>query len=93
MLSDHERDRLQQIQNEFVAEDPEFVRVLEAGAEHLPSRSAATSGRPYTVFMWVSAVLSFLLLVSGAVGGAALLAAVSASLALTRWAEADSPPA
>ena len=93
MLSDHERDRLQQIQDEFDAEDPEFVRVLEAGAQRLPTRSAAISGRPYTVLMWVSAVLSFLLFASGAVGAAALLAAVSASLALTRWAEADSPPA
>lgn len=92
MLSDHERDRLQEIEDAFVAEDPDFVRVLDSGVRRLPTRSTAKSARPYTVLMWVNAALSLLLLASGAVGGALLLAGIAASLALTRWAQGDSTP-
>ncbi|MGH3917899.1 MAG: DUF3040 domain-containing protein [Pseudonocardiaceae bacterium] len=87
MLSDHERATLHEIQRQFLAEDPEFVQTFDARTQRLPRASRQPIDkhrRTYTVLMWITTMLSVLLLIAGSVGGALLLAAVAVALSLAR---------
>ena len=86
MLSDRERARLDEIQDQLLAEDPGFVGVFEAQARRpqrsFPGKAVLRCARQ--VLPWCTAVLAVVLLMAGSVGGAALLAMVGVALWMSR---------
>ena len=87
MLSDRERARLAEIQDQLLAEDPKFVQAFEA-----PVRGPRTSapdrpaGRRWArqVLLWSMFVLALLLLMTGSGGGAAVLVMIGVALSMAR---------
>ena len=74
MLSDHERKTLQELERQFMADDPEFPRAFDARAQRLDRKHLG--GTATTAI--VAAVLLFaLMLVAGSLGGALMLATVT----------------
>ena len=87
MLSDRERARLAEIQDQLLAEDPKLVRAFEAPARGprtgAPDRAA---GRRWArqVLLWSMFVLALLLLMTGSGGGAAVLVMIGVALSMAR---------
>jgi hypothetical protein len=81
VLSDHERKTLREVEQQLMAEDPEFTRSFEAGQAGLsrhPRRLAVRIG------VVVGALLAALMLVTGSLVGA-LVFAVAAGLIWVAW--------
>lgn len=81
MLSDHERKTLREVEQQLMAEDPEFARSFEARQARLsrhPRRLAVRIG------VVVGALLAALMLVTGSLVGA-LVFAVTAGLIWVAW--------
>lgn len=94
VLSDHERATLSEIQCQFLAEDPRYVRSFETPRTAAPPRTP--HGRPepideyrlaYTVLMWIATTLSALWLIAGSLGGAFLIGLVAVTFFLVRRRE------
>ncbi len=88
MLSDHERETLQEIQRQLLVEDPGFARSFEVAEQRSPHDRRR---RACTVSAVVALVLSLLMLVAGLLGTALVLAAGAALLAVARhlWDESE----
>ena len=86
MLSDRERARLDEIQDQLLAEDPGLVRAFEAPVwwPRGSSPDKAVLRRARQVLAWCTVVLALLLLMAGSVGGAALLAMLGVALWMAR---------
>jgi hypothetical protein len=85
MLSDRERANWEQIQDQFLTEDPGFVQAFNAPADLPPNtrrRPAAVQVR--RILLWCTGVLGVLLLLAGAVGGALLLAMLLVAMLMER---------
>lgn len=88
MLSDRERQTLDEVQRRLAAEDPHFAASFtEAG----PGASSFSVQWPYTLPSWayptamvVAATLGVLMLVVGAPGSALVLAALATGISLLR---------
>lgn len=87
MLSDHERETLQEIQRQFLVEDPGFARSFEAAEQRSPH---GRHRRACAVAVVLAMVCSLLMLVAGLPGTALLLAAGAALIAVPRHRWDDS---
>ena len=85
MLSDRERARLDEIEDQLLTEDPRFVRAFEASVSprsSLPGDAVLRRGRH--ALPWFTVAVALVLLMAGSVGGAALLAMISVALWMAR---------
>ena len=86
MLSDHERARLDEIQDQLLAEDPRFVQAFEASVSrprsNFPGHAVLRRGRQ--ALPWFTVAVALVLLMAGSVGGAALLAMLGVALWIAR---------
>jgi hypothetical protein len=86
VLSDHERARLDEIQDQLLAEDPRFVQVFEASVSrprsNFPGDAVLRRGRQ--AMPWFTVAVALVLLMAGSVGGAALLAMLGVALWIAR---------
>lgn len=82
MLSDHERETLQELERQFVAHDPEFPRSFDVRAQRLGRKRLGMSA---TIAIMVVMVLCPLMLAVGSPGGALGFAAVTAMVWLAWW--------
>ncbi|MDQ2791897.1 MAG: DUF3040 domain-containing protein [Actinomycetota bacterium] len=80
MLSDRDREALDEIQHQLLVEDPNFGRSFEVGAHRLARQRWYRRRRAYTIAMVVLAMLSVLMLVLGSPTNALVLAAMAALL-------------
>lgn len=87
MLSDRERETLQEIQRRLQVEDPDFARSFEPTEHRSPHDRHR---RACTVSVVLALVLSLLMLVAGLPGSALLLAAGAALIAVARHLWDDS---
>lgn len=87
MLSDHEREALQEIQRQLLVEDPDFARSFEMAGQRSPH---SRHRRACTVSVVLALVLSLLMLIAGLPGTALLLAAGAALIAVARHRWDDS---
>lgn len=87
MLSDHERETLQEIQRQLLVEDPDFARSFEVAGQRSPHRCHR---RACTAGVVLALVLSVLMLVAGLSGSALVLAAGAALIAVARHRWDDS---
>ena len=88
MLSDREREVLNEIQRQFLLEDPGLAKSLAAGQQ---PRSATQLRFAYTVTIVVAIALGGLVLLAGSVLGALVFAAVAVGVALARHCQVDTP--
>ena len=86
MLSDREREVLNEIQRQFLLEDPGLARSLAAGQQ---PRSTSQLRLAYSVTIVVALALGGLVLLAGSVLGALVFAAVAGGVALVRRCQAD----
>ena len=86
MLSDRERARLDEIQDQLLAEDPRFVRAFDASASppqsSVPGDAVLRRGRQ--ALPWFTVAVALVLLMAGSVGGAASLALLGVALVMAR---------
>jgi hypothetical protein len=86
VLSDRERARLDEIEDQLLTEDPRFVRAFEASVSpprsSLPGDAVLRRGRQ--ALPWFTVAVALVLLMAGSVGGAALLAMISVALWMAR---------
>ena len=82
MLSDRERARLDEIQDQLLAEDPRFVQAFETSVSRPRSSfpGEALLRRGHRALPWFTVAMALVLLMAGSVGGAALLAMLGAAL-------------
>ena len=86
MLNDGERARLDEIQDQLLADDPRFVRAFEVSVSRSRSRSrssfpgGAVLRRGRQALPWLTVTVAVVLLMAGSVGGAALLAMLGVAL-------------
>jgi hypothetical protein len=82
VLSDRERATWDEIQGQFLAEDPTFVRTFDAPVQLPPSSppQPIAERRAHRILVWCAAVTGVLLLLAGSVGGALLVAMVGVAL-------------
>ncbi|MDN5917139.1 MAG: DUF3040 domain-containing protein [Pseudonocardia sp.] len=80
MLSDHERKALREVERQFMAQDPDFIRSFEA-AEHPSTYSIQwiyeMPWLAYRIAIGMAVVLGFLMMISGAPWTAILFAALA----------------
>lgn len=85
MLSDRERARLNEIQDQLLAEDPRFVEAFETSVSgprsSFPGEALLRRGR--RALPWFTVAVALVLLMAGSVGGAALLAMLGMALWMT----------
>ena len=85
MLSDRERATWEQIQDQFLTEDPGFVQTFNAPADLPPNtRRRSTAVQARRILLWCAGVLGVLLLFAGAVGGALLVAMLLVAVLMER---------
>ena len=86
MLSDRERAKWDQIQDQILTEDPGFARIFDAPVQLPPSPppEPIAERRVHRILVWCAAVLGVGLLVTGSVGGALLVAMVGVALLTER---------
>jgi hypothetical protein len=85
MLSDRERATWEQIQGQFLSEDPRFVQTFNAPANMPPNaRRRPTAAQVQRILIWCAAALGVLLLFAGAVGGALLVAMLLLAMLMER---------
>ena len=86
MLSDHERMRLDRIQRQFVAEDPEFVAAFKRELLSLSDHHDASRSGDWlcTIVMWLTIALGLLQLMAGVVAGALFMAVIATGAYLAR---------
>jgi hypothetical protein len=81
VLNDHERKTLREVEQQLMAEDPEFARSFEARQARL---SRHLRGLGVRIGVVVAALLAALMLVNGSLVGA-LVFAVTAGLIWVAW--------
>ena len=85
MLSDRERATWEQIQDQFLTEDPGFVQRFDAPSDLPPNtRRRHSTAQVHRVLLWCAGVLGVLLLFAGAVGGALLVAMLIVAILMGR---------
>ena len=85
MLSDRERATWEQIQDQFLTDDPGFAQTFNAPADLPPkTRRRPTAAQVRRILMWCAAALGVLLLFAGAVGGALLVAMLLVAMLMER---------
>lgn len=88
MLSDRERQMLDEVQRRFVTEDPRFAASFDRvgpGASSYSVRWAYTlPSWAYTTAMFVAAAFGVLMLIAGAPGTALAFAALATAISLLR---------
>jgi hypothetical protein len=85
MLSDRERATWEQIQDQFLTDDPGFVQRFNAPPSDLPPNTRRRpTAQVHRLLLWCGGVLSVLLLFAGAVGGALLIAMLFVAMLIER---------
>lgn len=85
MLNDRERATWEQIQDQFLTEDPEFVRTFNAPADLPPNtQRRPTAVQVRRILLWCAGILGVLLLFAGAVGGALVVAMLLVAVLMER---------
>jgi hypothetical protein len=86
VLDDRERARLEEIQDQLLAEDPRFVRAFEASVSTPGSRfpGDALLRRGCQALPWFTVAVALVLLMAGSLGGAALLAMLGMAVWMAR---------
>ena len=85
MLSDRERATWEQIQGQFLSEDPRFVQTFNASADLPPNRRRRpAAAQVQRILIWCVAALGVLLLFAGAVGGALLVGMLLVAMVMER---------
>jgi hypothetical protein len=85
MLSDRERATWEQIQDQFLTDDPGFVQRFNAPSDLPPNtRRRPTTAQVHRLLLWCAGVLSVLLLFVGAVGGALLIVMLLVAMLMER---------
>jgi DUF3040 family protein len=86
VLSDRERATWEEIQDQFLAEDSGFAQSFDAPAQDPPSTPLQGAGERlvHRILAWSTALLGVLLLLSGSVGGALLVAMLGLALFMER---------
>jgi DUF3040 family protein len=86
VLSDRERATWEEIQDQFLAEDPGFAQPFDAPVQDPPSTPPRGAGTRlvHRILAWSTALLGVLLLLSGSVGGALLVAMLGLALFMER---------
>jgi hypothetical protein len=77
VLNDHERKTLREVEQQFMAEDPEFTRAFEARQTRLSRRPHRLSA---TIAIVVATLLTAQMLVTGSLAGALAFATVTGLL-------------
>ncbi|MGH3522554.1 MAG: DUF3040 domain-containing protein [Mycobacterium sp.] len=87
MLSDRERETLDQIQRQLLVEDPGFAQSFDSDAQRLPRESRAPRDRhrwAYTGAIVVAVMLCTLMLLAHSPGTALAFAAITGALFMAR---------
>jgi len=87
VLSDQERAKLDEIQDQLLTEDPKLARAFEAPVRGRPTSGPdRAAGRLWArqVLLWSMFVLALLLLMAGSGGGAAVLVMLGVALSMAR---------
>ena len=87
MLNDHERKSLRELEQRFMAEDPEFTRSFEARQARLSRHPRRRGSR---IALVAGMLLVGLLLIAGSLAGA-LVVAVTAGMVWMAWRYPDAP--
>ena len=87
MFSDRERATWDQIQDQLLAEDPDFVHTFDAPPEQSPDAAPNPTAerRVRRILWWIAAGLGVLMLLFVSVGGALLVAMVCLVLWMARF--------
>jgi hypothetical protein len=89
VLSDHERKTLQELERQFMADDPEFPRRFDARAQRLDRKHL---GGAATIAIVGAVLLVALMLVAGSLGGALAFATATGLIWLAWRHSSDTPP-
>lgn len=84
MLSDHERETLDEIQHRLVAEEPQFARSFESRARRLGVRGRRLRQTGVTVLIVTALLLAAFMIVVHAVGPALFFSAAACCLVWLR---------
>ena len=89
MLSDHERKTLLDVERQFIADDPEFVRSFD---DQLHQRPAAPHGSNGKIAVAVALLFGAILLLAGFPGGALACVITTAVFCAMWWCSKGSDP-
>jgi len=88
VLSDHERKTLREVERQILAEDPEFTRSFDMGAQRL--RRERRDGASVKIAIVTAVLLGALMLMAGSPTGALAFAAATGLIWLA-WRHSNDP--